>query len=605
MESEVKMIRERLDLLREEMKRREIDLYYIPTSDYHQSEYVGEYFKCRQYMSGFTGSAGTLVVTKEEAGLFTDGRYHIQAEKELDGSGIILFKCGEKHIPTDEEYIQVYMKNHKSIGFDGRTVSVAFVEELQKKTGMKRENIHGDIDLAGDLWSARPEISGNPLFLLSYEQTGESTQSKIERIRKKMKEKQCQLHLLTSLDDIAWILNLRGNDVACNPVFLSYLVITLDKVYLYVSKKAINQEIRNYLEENGILLGEYDEIYEALPKICQKEQPQKILMDKQVVNYRLYTLLPGEMEIVNEMNPSTEMKSIKNQMEIENTKQAHIKDGVVVSRFIHYIKQNADKLTEYEAAEYLDKSRLENLECFDISFETISAYGANAAMMHYSASRENCARLKKEGFLLVDSGGQYYLGTTDITRTIALGPLTDEMKKYYTLTMVGMLRLMNTAFLEGCTGRNLDIISRGVLWQHGVDYRCGTGHGVGHILNVHEGPNAFRWKQREGTVDAELKPGMITTDEPGVYFENQFGIRIENELLCVENQENTWGKFLGFECLTFVPLELEAVDTKYMEESDILLFNEYQAQVYEKLSPYMSDEEKIWLREYTREIAKK
>lgn len=598
------MIRERIDLFREEMKKREIDLYYIPTSDYHQSEYVGEYFKCRQYLSGFTGSAGSLVVTKEEAALFTDGRYHIQAEKELDGSGVILFKCGEKQIPTDEEYIQVYMRNHKTIGFDGRTVSVAFVEELQKKTGIEREHIYGDVDLAGELWDSRPEISNNSIFLLSEQQTGESTQSKIQRIRQRMKEKACQLHLVTSLDDIAWILNLRGSDVACNPVFLSYLIITLEKVYLYVSEKAVDQSVKKYINENKILLGEYDQIYQDLPEICIKEQVQKILMDKQVVNYQLYTLLPENVEVVDEMNPSTEMKAIKNQIEIENTKQAHIKDGVVVTKFIHYVKKNADKLTEYEAAEYLDKLRLENPECFDVSFETISAYGENAAMMHYSATREHCAKLKREGFLLVDSGGQYTLGTTDVTRTIALGALTDDMKKYYTLTMVGMLRLMNATFLQGCTGRNLDILSRGVLWQYGVDYRCGTGHGVGHILNVHEGPNAFRWKNREGLVDAELKPGMITTDEPGVYFENQLGIRIENELLCVEKQENQWGQFLGFECLTFVPLEFEAVDTKYMEESDICLFNQYQAQVYEKLSPYMTEEEKVWLRESTRKITK-
>ena len=428
------MIRERIDLLREEMKKRHIDLYYIPTYDYHQSEYVGEYFKCRQYLSGFTGSAGTLVVTKEEAALFTDGRYHIQAERELDGSGIILFKCGEKHIPTDEEYIQEYMKKHKTIGFDGRTVSIAFVEGLQKKIGIKRENIIGNLDLAGDLWNLRPEISHNSIFILSEQKIGESTQSKIKRIREQMQENESQLHLVTSLDDIAWILNLRGSDVDCNPVFLSYLVITMDEVYLYAAEEAIDENVKAYLEENKILLGNYAQIYRDLPNICQRVQGNKILLDKQVVNYQLYTLLPKETGIVDEMNPSTKMKAVKNQIEIENTKKAHIIDGVAVTKFIHYVKENAENLTEYEAAEYLDKLRLESAECFDTSFETISAYGENAAMMHYSATRKNCSKLKKEGFLLVDSGGQYTLGTTDITRTIALGELTEDMKKFYTLT---------------------------------------------------------------------------------------------------------------------------------------------------------------------------
>lgn len=594
------MIRERIDKLRLLMKRENIDLYYIPTGDFHQSEYVGEYFKSRSYMSGFTGSAGSLIVTKEEACLFTDGRYHIQAEGELQGSGIHLFKCGEANIPTEEQYAEIYMKNHKKIGFDGRTVSAAFVEDFLENTALSKEAVVYDKDLVEELWENRPEISKEEIYVLEPWQTGETVTEKLKRIREAMKKSGAEVHVITSLDDIAWIYNLRGNDVKNNPVFLSYSIITQTEAYLYLMEQAVTKEVKEYLQESGVKVRTYEKIYQDMAALCGEHT---ILLDKESINYTLYQKIPHQCRIINQINPSALMKAVKNKTEIENTKKAHIKDGLAVTRFLHYMKENAQKgMTEYEAAEYLDQLRKETEGCFDLSFETISAYGDNAAMMHYSAKKEDCAKIQNKGFLLVDSGGQYKEGTTDVTRTIALGELSEEMKKYYTLVLCGMLRLMNGKFLYGCTGRNLDILARGPLWEQGVDYRCGTGHGVGHILNVHEGPNAIRWLNRFKTRECVLEEGMITTDEPGVYFENQYGIRIENELLCVKDMENEWGQFMKFECLTFVPVDLDAVDVKYMEKKDVEFLNQYQKQVYEKLSPYMTKEEQKWLKEYTKEV---
>lgn len=596
------MIRERIDKLREKMKQEHIDLYLVPTADFHQSEYVGDYFKCREFLSGFTGSAGTLIITKEEACLFTDGRYHIQAERELKDSGIHLFKCGEANIPTEEEYAQVYMKTHDIMGFDGRVVSWEFVERFLEGTGLSLKNIKAEKDLAGEIWENRKERSANEIYPLQLWQTGEGVDHKLERIRKSMKQKKASVHVMASLDDIAWTFNLRGSDVEHNPVFLSYAVITEQEAYLYVQKQAVTDKLRDYLTEQQVHIKEYEDIYQDLEHIVLN---QTVLIDKNSINFCLYEKL-NAAEIVYGENPAKEMKAVKNPVEIENTRKAHIKDGVAVTRFIRYVKQQAGSgINEYQAQEYLDKLRMDTDGCFDLSFTTISAYESNGAMMHYSAPEENSTVLEPKGFLLVDSGGQYEEGTTDITRTIALGEVEEDRKKYYTLTLVGMLRLMNAHFLKGCTGRNLDILARGPLWEQGVDYRCGTGHGVGHILNVHEGPNAIRWKQREGLTDAVLEPGMITTDEPGVYFENAYGIRIENELLCVEDKNNEWGQFLKFECLTFAPVELDAVDTAYMQPGDIELLNQYHQQVYEKISPYLTEDEKAWLYEATRPVEKK
>ncbi len=595
------MIRERIEQLRIRMKQEKIDLYYIPTADFHQSEYVGEYFKCREYMSGFTGSAGSLVVTKEEACLFTDGRYHIQAERELQDSGIHLFKCGEANIPSEEEYIEVYMQKHSTLGFDGRVVAASFVERLLEKTKLSEDAVIYQRDFVDEIWTMRPSISKEEIYVLEPWQTGESTSNKISRIRAEMKKEGAQAHVIASLDDIAWIFNLRGNDVKHNPVFLAFALITEDTACLYLAEEAASESVKAYLKENNIICKSYDDIYKDVTLFKEND---RILLDKETINYRLFQSISKKCSIKNSMNPSTKMKAVKNKAEIENTRKAHIRDGLAVTRFIHYVKSHAGTgITEYEAEAYLDQLRRDTENCFDLSFETISAYGANAAMMHYSAKPDKSAVIEKEGFLLVDSGGQYKEGTTDVTRTIAVGSLTPEMKKHYTLTLVGMLRLMNARFLYGCTGRNLDILARGPLWEHLIDYRCGTGHGVGHILNVHEGPNAFRWKQGKGLMECVLEEGMITTDEPGVYLENQYGIRIENELLCVKDTQNEWGQFMRFECLTFVPVERDAIDITYMEKRDVELLNAYQKQVYEKLAPQMNAEEQQWLEEYTKEIS--
>ena len=599
------MFRERIDRLRVLMVERGIDLYVVPTGDYHLSEYVGDYFKTRKFLSGFTGSAGTLIVTKEEAGLFTDGRYFIQAEKELEGSGIILFRTGTAGVPTVEEYCAVYMQKHNVIGFDGRTVTKQFVDAIERKMNGKKLTCAYEEDLAGSIWSDRPELSAKPVSILDERYAGEPVSEKLERIRKIMKEKGAESHLLTSLDDIAWVFNIRGNDVENNPVALAYALITDKNACLYLQKKTVSKEVEVSLGEAGVVIQEYDLIYDALQK--QLSSCKSIMLDVSKVNYALYSLIPEHCQKLEERNPSVMMKAIKNMTEIQNAKVIHIKDGVAVTKFMYWLKTNIGKtpMDEYSVGKKMDAMRLEIPECKDLSFDTICAYGANAAMMHYSAKENDCAELKTENFLLVDCGGQYLEGTTDVTRTFVLGELTAEQKKHFTAVVSGMLRLQNARFLYGCNGFNLDILSRGAVWEMGIDYQCGTGHGVGSYLNVHEGPNGFRWKSNPGMkYDWNFEEGMITTDEPGVYIEGSHGIRIENELLCVKDVKNEWGQFMKFEVLTYVPIDLDGIDVTYMQEKDLKMLNAYHAEVYKKLLPYMNEEEKLWLKNATRPLEK-
>lgn len=599
------MFRERIDRLRERMTERGIDLYVVPTDDYHLSEYVGDFFKTRKFLSGFTGSAGTLVVTKEEAGLFTDGRYFIQAEKELAGSGIILFRTGTAGVPTVEEYCAVYMQKHNVIGFDGKTVTKQFVDTIERKMNGKKLTCAYEEDLAGSIWSDRPELSAKPVVILDECYAGESVSDKLQRVREVMKKKGAEAHLLTSLDDIAWLFNIRGNDVENNPVALAYAVITDKDACLYLQKKAVSQEVEASLANAGVVIREYATIYDTLPK--QLSNCQSVLLDVDKVNYALYCLIPECCRKLNGRNPSVMMKAVKNKTEIQNTKEIHIKDGVAVTKFMRWLKTNIGKvpMDEYNVGKKMDALRLEIPECKDLSFDTICAYGANAAMMHYSAKENDCAELKAENLLLVDCGGQYLEGTTDITRTFVLGELTAEQKKHFTAVVCGMLRLQNAKFLYGCNGYNLDILSRGAVWEVGIDYQCGTGHGVGSYLNVHEGPNGFRWKRNLGTKhDWIFEEGMITTDEPGVYIEGSHGIRIENELLCVKDVQNEWGQFMRFEVLTYAPIDLDGIDVSYMQERDLELLNAYHAEVYEKLLPYLNEEEQLWLKNATRLLGK-
>ena len=576
------MIPERLTALREEMKRRSIDIYVVPTADFHESEYVGEHFKARKFITGFTGSAGTAVITLKEAGLWTDGRYFVQAEKQLEGSTVTLYRMAEEGVPTVEEFVKDKLPQGGCIGFDGRTVNGAWGEKFVAIAEEKKGSLFVGEDLINLIWTDRPELSKAPLFILEEKYSGKSTAEKIKDVRAKMAEE--------------------GADVQSVPVVLSYLVLTRDQCIWFLQEEVVDDTIRAYLKENHIETRPYDDIYTYVPTIPESAV---VLMNKSSVNYRICSELNKNIQVINKPNPTELMKAVKNPVEVDNTRLAHVKDGVAVTKFMYWLKTNIGKIpmTEISASDYLEARRREQENFIDLSFTTISAYGANAAMMHYSATPESNTELKPEGFLLVDSGGHYYEGTTDITRTFVLGTISDEMKQHFTAVCRSNMKLANAKFLYGACGLNLDILARGPLWDMGIDYKCGTGHGVGYILNVHEGPNGFRWKIVPERHDSGvLEEGMITTDEPGVYLEGKYGIRTENELVCRKAEKNEYGQFMEFENITYAPIDLDGIDPEQMSPREKQMLNDYHKKVYEVLSPYMTEEENEWLKKYTRAI---
>ena len=596
------MVNERIQALRGEMEKRGMDIYMVPTADFHESEYVGEYFKARRFITGFTGSAGVAVITKKESGLWTDGRYFIQAANQLKGSEVELYKMGVEGVPTVEEFIKEKLPEGGCLGFDGRVVNTAEGQNLEAIVREKHGSLKVEEDLIGLIWEDRPALSKEPAWLLDETYAGESAQSKMARVREEMEKAGADTHILTSLDDIAWLFNIRGNDATHFPIVLSFVILTQDKAEFFVNEEVLNDTIRAAFREYGVAIRGYEEIYDAVKAIPETSH---VWMDCSKVNYRITNSLPKGVEIINRPNPTLLMKAVKNPTEIENIRKAHVKDGVAFTKYMYWLKTNIGKIpmTEITTADYLADRRKEQENFVDLSFDTISAYQANGAMMHYSATEESCAQLKPEGFLLVDSGAHYLEGSTDITRTMALGPITEKQKEYFTIVLRSNLNLAAAKFLYGCSGLNLDILSRGPLWDLGLDYRCGTGHGIGYLLNVHEAPNGFRWKHvPERNDGAILEAGMVTTDEPGVYLEGEFGIRTENELICVEDEKNEYGQFMRFETVTYAPIDLDAVDPEAMTKRERKLLNDYHKMVYEKVSPYLEPEEKEWLKKYTREI---
>ena len=596
------MIKQRIEKIRDLMKEKNIYAYIVPSSDYHQSEYVGDYFKSREFMSGFTGSAGTLIISMDEAGLWTDGRYFIQAENELKDSGIKLFKMGEEGVPTIEEYLLEKLPKNSTLGFDGRVMSVKEGQSLANKLAFKGINIEYKYDLVNDIWEDRCSLPTEKAFLLGVEYSGESFSDKLYRIRAVMKEKKATTHILASLDDIAWLFNIRGRDVKSNPVVLSYAVISIDSVYLFIDKNKIGEDIRSELSKENVQIKGYEEVYEFIKNIDENEV---VLIDTSKVNYAIYSNIPSNVQKIEERNPSILFKSIKNEIELKNIRNSHIKDGVAFTKFMYWLKNNIGKIeiTEISATQKLEEFRREQDKFIEPSFSTIAAYKDHAAMMHYSATEESNYKLEPRDLFLVDSGGQYFDGTTDITRTIALGPIPENVRKDFTNVVRGMIRLSKAKFLYGCRGYNLDILARGPLWEEGVDYKCGTGHGIGFVLNVHEGPNGFRWKVREDIDDScILEEGMVTTNEPGVYVENSHGIRIENEIVVRKAEKNEYGQFMDFEVITFAPIDLDAIDESIILKDEKVYLNNYHKQVYDKISPYLNEEEKQWLKTYTREI---
>lgn len=596
------MIKQRIENIRDLMKEKNIYAYIVPSSDYHQSEYVGDYFKSREFMSGFTGSSGTLIISMDEAGLWTDGRYFIQAENELKDSGIKLFKMGEEGVPTIEEYLLEKLPKNSTLGFDGRVMSVKEGESLANKLAFKGINIEYKYDLVNDIWKDRCSLPTEKAFLLGTEYSGESFSDKLSRIRAVMKEKKATTHILASLDDIAWLFNIRGRDVKSNPVVLSYAVISIDSVYLFIDKNKIGEDIRAELSKENVQIKGYEEVYEFIKNI---DEDEVVLIDTSKVNYAIYNNIPSNVQKIEERNPSILFKSIKNEIELKNIRNSHIKDGVAFTKFMYWLKNNIGKIeiTEISATQKLEEFRREQDKFIEPSFSTIAAYKDHAAMMHYSATEESNYKLEPRDLFLVDSGGQYFDGTTDITRTIALGPIPENVRKDFTNVVRGMIRLSKAKFLYGCRGYNLDILARGPLWEEGIDYKCGTGHGIGFVLNVHEGPNGFRWKVREDIDDTcILEEGMVTTNEPGVYVENSHGIRIENEIVVRKAEKNEYGQFMDFEVITFAPIDLDAIDESLILKDEKIYLNNYHKQVYDKISPYLNEEEKQWLKTYTREI---
>ena len=590
----------RITALRAIMKREGIDYYYIPTADFHESEYVVEYFKARKFITGFTGSAGVAVIGQEEAWLWTDGRYFIQAANQIEGSGFGLMKMGQEGVPTVMQYLGEKLQEGQCIGFDARVVNTNDAKEFAKIAAKKHGSLKIDKDLLDEVWTDRPALVHQPADVLKDEFNGESTASKLARVREQMEKEEAQYHIISTLDDIAWILNVRGNDIPHVPVVLSFLVIGKEDAMWFVEENALSDAVKEMAAECGITIRPYEDVYAYAATIPENST---VLLDKRKVNYRITNALSETVHIVSKANPSQLMKAIKNEIELENTRQAHLLDGIAVTKFMYWLKKNVGKIPmdEVSVSDYLQSLR-EQMEGYrDISFDTIAGYNANAAMMHYKAEPDTAAKLEPQGMLLVDSGGHYDTGTTDITRTFVLGPISDIQKKHFTMVVKSNLNLANVKFLYGCNGISLDVICREPIWKENLDYQCGTGHGVGYLLNVHEGPNSFRWQYRPG-FDNPFEAGMITTDEPGIYLQDQYGIRTENELICVKGEKNQYGQFMGFENITYVPIDLDGIDKQYLNAEDVKQLNDYHKMVYEKISPYMTPEENEWLKEYTREI---
>lgn len=596
------MSAEKIAALRARMAEHGMHAYIVPTSDFHSSEHMGAHFQARRYLSDFTGSAGTLVVTMEEAGLWTDGRYFLQAAQQMAGNGVKLFKMGEPGVPTVVNYLAERMPDNCVVGMDGRVVSASYVKSVRAALEAKKPALVLTRDLVGEIWENRPPISDAKAFLYAEAYAGKSRKDKLKELREAISKKGADAHVLTTLDDIAWLFNIRGDDILFEPLVFSYAAIEQNAAYLFIDPNKLDDAAKAELKNDGVTLRPYDGVYEFVKGYGEGT---RVLLSSGVVNSALFELISAKATVVDAENPTVAMKAIKNDTELENMRRAHIKDGVALTRFIRWLKQNVGKerITELSAGEKSLNFRAQMEGFVSLSFETICGYKEHGAIIHYGATPETDAELKPGGMVLFDSGGQYLEGTTDVTRTIALGPLTETEKEHFALVLRATLRLADARFLHGARGMNLDILARGLFWEKGLDYKHGTGHGVGCFLCVHEPPVGLRWNVQPDRNDScVIEPGMIVSDEPGIYIANSHGVRTENLLVCRAGEENEFGKFLYFETLTFAPIDLDAVDKKYFNDEDIRRLNAYHAAVYEKLSPYMNEDERAWLKEYTRAI---
>lgn len=585
----------RLEALRRLMRARGIDAYLVLTDDYHASEYVGDYFKSRAYLSGFTGSAGTLVVTAEEAGLWTDGRYFLQAAEQLQGSGIALRKMGEDM--TIPAYLKTVLSPGQCLGYDGRTVRAGYAAQL--KNALQQQDIRFDetADLVSELWTDRPPFPAAPVWELPTVYTGKSRSEKLAELRRAMADAGADCHLLAALDDIAWLFNLRGGDVPYNPVFMAYALLTPQETVLYAALAAFSADLTAALGKDGITLRPYGQIYEDLAAL---PHGSRVLLDEDAVNVALCRALPQGVTTVALTNPTTLCKAQKTPAEQENMRLAHIYDGVALTKLLCWLHTQPLSVTELAIADKLESLRAACPDYLGQSFAPIIAAGAHGAIIHYEPTAASNTPLANNSFLLMDTGAQYWQGTTDVTRTVAIGTLSDEQKTHYTAVLRGHLALAAAHFKHGCTGVNLDCLARAPLWELGLDYNHGTGHGVGYLLNVHEGPQGIRLRDQNG--GAVLEEGMILSDEPGVYFENRYGIRLENLLLCRKAEKTDHGQFMAFDTLTMVPFDRRAIDPAQMSKQELTLLNRYHAAVYQAISPHLTAEERIWLYEATQPL---
>lgn len=595
-------INQRLEKLREVMRREHLSAFIFPSTDAHQSEYVADHWQGRAWISGFNGSAGTAVVTMYSAALWTDSRYFIAAEEQLRGTEFQLMKLKVEGTPTISDWIASELSQNedecREVGLDGMVNSyndtMALISDLRKAGGI---TVRTNFDPLEQIWMNRPAIPENPVEIQSLNFAGETVDDKIQRIRKALREHHADGILVSALDDIAWTLNLRGTDVHCNPVFVSYLLISSDQVSLFVNPKKISSEVKAYLDEHGISLFDYNQVEEGLESYAD----YNILLDGDETSFCLWKSVKCQ-EIIAVKSPIPVMKAVKNATEIEGYHRAMLRDGVAMVKFLKWLKPavEAGGQTEMSIDKKLTSLRAEQNLFRDISFDTIAGYQAHGAIVHYEATPETDAPLLPEGLILIDSGAQYQDGTTDITRTIALGPVTEEMKHVYTLVLKGHIQLELAKFPDGASGTQIDALSRECMWREGYNFLHGTGHGVGSYLNVHEGPHQIRmeWKP------TPLQAGMTVTDEPGLYLKGKFGVRIENTLLIKDFVETTFGKFLQMESLSLCPIDTAPIDVDMLLLEEVEWLNAYHREVFEKLSPYLEDEEVGWLAEATKPLVK-
>ena len=594
-------MRPELNALRQEMTRQGIDYCLVLTDDFHASEYTGAYFKARSYLTGFTGSAGTALVGKEWAGLWTDGRYFLQAAMQLKDSGFELMKSEQPNVPDVKQYLRDHLEPGQVLAFDGRTMTVSGFRDYQKVAEEKGASLRTDVDLVDRIWKDRPPLPVHPVYELEERYTGRSRGQKIQDVRRAVAEASADCLILSSLTDICYLLNIRGGDVACTPVVLAYCILDAESVSLFVNPGAVPTEIAEHLRQDGVRLCPYEDVYSAVAGLPVHT---RVMLDPKSVNSAVFSRIPSGCSVVEKQNPTVPMKAVKNPTEIANMRKAHILDGVAVTRFLYWIKNNVGRVpvSEISAAEKLESFRREQPGYLGPSFSPIMAYGPHGAIVHYSATPESSSMLEGRSFLLADTGGHSLEGTTDITRTIALGELTDEEKAFYTLVLLGHLHLGDARFLYGCSGANLDYLAREPLWRRGYNYNHGTGHGVGYVLSVHEGPQSFRWQKTDRIHSAILEAGMITSDEPGIYLDGKFGVRLENLTVVVDDVTNEYGRFMRMEYLTMVPFDLDALDLSLMTEYDRELLNEYHQSVYDAIAPLLPPEEAQWLRQATRKV---